>query len=193
MSDELLEGPEGVSRRSMLKKSALVGGTMVWAAPVVQSITSPAFAQGTPDTNGGTQDISFVAMLLDCSGSLYRIKFNDGNVANPEYGQSFSVAQCNTQLGQDDPNVVDAKPTGVTATENADGSWTVNLGTCTLVDYVVKCGSKAYQDPNADVNQDAEGDFSDQGGCQDYPEDVNAPSAPEDGIVVFYPCSTTAP
>lgn len=34
----------GVSRRDLLKRGAVVGA-VVWAAPVVQSLSSPAFAQ----------------------------------------------------------------------------------------------------------------------------------------------------
>jgi hypothetical protein len=34
----------GLSRRSLIKRGAIVGGAAVWAAPVVQSFTSPAGA-----------------------------------------------------------------------------------------------------------------------------------------------------
>ena len=180
MSEELENSTDGVSRRSMLKKSALVGGTMVWAAPVVQSITSPAFAQGTPE-DGDTQDISFVAILLDCSGDLYRVKFNnetEGLVT--ECGRDFSVAQCNETLMEGSTDVEDSCPSGVSAV--MDGrNLVVSLGTCTIVDYVVKCGAGAYQEPGS----------NDQVGCQDYPEEVNAPQAGDDGTVTFFPCSTT--
>lgn len=40
----------GLSRRDVIRRGAVVGGTLLWAAPVVQSITKPAFAlsnQGT--------------------------------------------------------------------------------------------------------------------------------------------------
>ena len=38
----------GISRRSVLRNAA-IGGGLVWAAPVVQSMTTPAFAQdGSP-------------------------------------------------------------------------------------------------------------------------------------------------
>jgi hypothetical protein len=37
---------EGVSRRSVIKKGAIAGGAVIWAAPVVQSFASPAGAQG---------------------------------------------------------------------------------------------------------------------------------------------------
>lgn len=43
MSDEV-EMSSGISRRQMIKRGAIVGGTLMWAAPVVQSVTAPAFA-----------------------------------------------------------------------------------------------------------------------------------------------------
>jgi hypothetical protein len=38
--------PGGVSRREIIKRGAIVGGTALWAAPVIQSLASPAMAQG---------------------------------------------------------------------------------------------------------------------------------------------------
>ena len=35
----------GISRRELLKRGAVVGGTLVWAVPVLQSLAPPAFAQ----------------------------------------------------------------------------------------------------------------------------------------------------
>ena len=42
----------GISRRQLIKRGAIVGGTVMWAAPVVQSLTSPAgaVAQGRVGT-----------------------------------------------------------------------------------------------------------------------------------------------
>jgi hypothetical protein len=34
----------GLTRRDLLRRGAVVGGTLLWAAPAVQSITQPAFA-----------------------------------------------------------------------------------------------------------------------------------------------------
>ncbi len=40
----------GITRRTLIKRGAVVGGTLVWAAPVIDSFTSPAFGQaGTPE------------------------------------------------------------------------------------------------------------------------------------------------
>jgi hypothetical protein len=40
----------GITRRELIKRGAFVGGTVVWATPVIQSVASPAMAQrGSPD------------------------------------------------------------------------------------------------------------------------------------------------
>jgi len=69
------ERDTGITRRQVIRKAAVVGGSLVWAAPVVQAVTMrPAFAQATspgaqpqpdvddktepgagPDTVGGSQ------------------------------------------------------------------------------------------------------------------------------------------
>jgi hypothetical protein len=35
----------GMTRRDLLRRGAIVGGTLLWAAPAIQSIAKPAFAQ----------------------------------------------------------------------------------------------------------------------------------------------------
>jgi hypothetical protein len=37
----------GMSRRDLLKRSAILGGTLAWVTPAIQSVTRPAYA-GTP-------------------------------------------------------------------------------------------------------------------------------------------------
>jgi hypothetical protein len=44
MSGEELNPSPGMSRRQLIKRSAIVGGTVMWAAPMIQSLTSPAAA-----------------------------------------------------------------------------------------------------------------------------------------------------
>lgn len=153
MSDELLEGPEGVSRRSMLKKSALVGGTMVWAAPVVNSFTSPAFgdSHGTPEFEGD-KGISYIALVYSCTGTGTRyIKFegfNNDGTASCESG-SFETPQCEfpSTEGQSDFSSTDCdlftivvlesdgdEPTVVQITIDGDGCVIDGVG-------VGKCGN----------------------------------------------------
>lgn len=43
--DDPIRRELGISRRELLKKSAIVGGTLLWATPVVQSLTPAASAQ----------------------------------------------------------------------------------------------------------------------------------------------------
>ena len=44
--------PGSLSRRAMLRRGAALGGTLVWAVPVVQSIGPAAFAAGSPAVKG---------------------------------------------------------------------------------------------------------------------------------------------
>lgn len=50
----------GLSRRAMLRRSALVGGTLVWTAPAIQTIAAPAFAAGSP---GGDAPCTYTAFV----------------------------------------------------------------------------------------------------------------------------------
>ena len=42
-----LESNLGITRRSVIRRGAIVGGTLLWAAPLVQSFGKPALAQGS--------------------------------------------------------------------------------------------------------------------------------------------------
>lgn len=85
---------EGVSRRDVMKRGALVGGAMVWATPIVQTMGSPAFAsEGTPEGA-----LSFVAIAYDFDGKTYRFKFNDIPDSCPDHVTDL-------QCGDEDPNV----------------------------------------------------------------------------------------
>jgi hypothetical protein len=71
----------GLSRRDMLRRSAVVGGTLLWAAPAVQSFAGPAMAAGgTPrctvritvefDPPGSTICLLIVADFSACCDCL---------------------------------------------------------------------------------------------------------------------------
>jgi hypothetical protein len=64
----------GISRRSLLKRGAVVGGT-VWAVPVVQSLSAPAFAQGVL-YGGGRTDLSYIAIVYDCGSGARGLKID---------------------------------------------------------------------------------------------------------------------
>ena len=53
-----------ISRREVMKRGAVVGGTLLWAAPVVQTLTMrPAFAD---HVSGHVPAISFIAVNVSC-------------------------------------------------------------------------------------------------------------------------------
>lgn len=49
MTDQTGPGDDqNFSRRDMLRRSALLGGAVVWTTPLIQTLSSPAFANGSP-------------------------------------------------------------------------------------------------------------------------------------------------
>lgn len=127
----------GISRREALRRGAIVGGAVVWASPVVQTIgMHKAYAQTTP----AVTDISFIALLLQCGTTTYRIKWEtDFTGAPDECGNSFAIGNCNpSDLGS---GSVSSCPDGVSASVNPNGSVTVTFpSSCNITDFVVKRG-----------------------------------------------------
>ncbi len=68
---EHVDGPleSGLDRRTLLRRSAVVGGALVWATPVVQSIASPAFAAGSP--GGSEVCVDNYQFKADVSGTVF--------------------------------------------------------------------------------------------------------------------------
>jgi hypothetical protein len=65
----------GISRRQILKKSALIGGTALWVAPTVLTITAlPAFASESQPGDGSLLCADFYLMLFRCGGAYYLVK-----------------------------------------------------------------------------------------------------------------------
>jgi hypothetical protein len=46
--DDAVRRGLGISRRELLRRGAIVGGTLAWATPLIQSLTPPAYAQMGP-------------------------------------------------------------------------------------------------------------------------------------------------
>lgn len=156
---------DGVTRRRLLMRGAVAGG-VVWAAPAITSIGGSAFA-----ASPGEQDISFVAILYRCNGTVFRTKWevNPDGTLSQECGTGFQVDGCSDQL----PGGTSQDCGPATASfDSSTGNLSVNLGTCTLVDFVVKCG-----DPSDPADQ----------GCQDTNQ-VQQPNVGDSGTVVFVPC-----
>jgi hypothetical protein len=72
----------GISRRSMIKRSAVVGAGAVWAAPVIDSFISPAAAAtATKICLPDVAQISYYFFNIICGANRYRIKVTGNNVA----------------------------------------------------------------------------------------------------------------
>lgn len=124
----------GISRRTLLRRGAVVGGALAWTVPVISTLAAPAAAAGTP-----ADGLSFVAVLLECEGKWYRMKWEvNGSTLALDTGPNFQIPG--------GPNLLNGQPIesgaapGVSASVNANGSLTVTLGTCVLSDFVVKRG-----------------------------------------------------
>ena len=132
-----LDAALGISRRTLLRRGLLVGGTMVWATPVVQSFAGPAAAQGTPAV-----DISYVAVLIRCGATFYRMKWDaEQSGLSLDTGPNFEVPGCTDQLKPSAGQVADGSAPGTSAFLGSTGLVTVRLGAdCTLVDFRVKRG-----------------------------------------------------
>lgn len=70
---------QGISRRDLLKRGAALGGAVVWATPVVQTLgMGRAYAQTASPTG---QDISYIGINVencDINGAPFFVKWEDG-------------------------------------------------------------------------------------------------------------------
>ena len=71
---------EGISRRDLLRKGAVLGGAVVWVTPVVQTLgMGRAFAQTASPVG---KDISYIGInVADCgvNGAPFFVKWEDGD------------------------------------------------------------------------------------------------------------------
>jgi hypothetical protein len=141
-----------VTRRDAITRGIKTGAGITvisWSAPVLRS-TALAQNDGTP-VPGGRFGISFIALLLNCDGKTYRVKFEDtNNFGAPECGPNFNTTDnsprgnCDDPFYRNDPSVEEGCPEGVSATQNSDGSVTVTTGGCVVQDFLVKCGQCCF-------------------------------------------------
>jgi len=89
----------GLSRRDMLKRSAVVGGALVWTTPAVQSLAGPAFAS---EATVQFDESSYVAMVVeDSDGNKLRVKWendNGGGSWEPSPGEPPGQMECKGQV-----------------------------------------------------------------------------------------------
>lgn len=140
----------GLSRRDMLRRTALVGGTVVWMAPVVQTLAAPAYAGSTapggpPPGNGETGAISYVVILGKCGGTYYMRKYGDTGCGD-DVSVSSDDATCTSGLAkllvEAGANLASSCPPFGAGSDLGGGTCdlTVTLGDCTLEGYLVHDG-----------------------------------------------------
>ena len=78
------EQGQGITRRDLLRKGAVLGGAVVWTTPVVQTLgMGRAFAQTASPEPNGDKEISYIGINVICNGSAsdpgsYFVKWEDG-------------------------------------------------------------------------------------------------------------------
>lgn len=134
-----------LDRRAAIRRGAVLGGAVLWTAPMVQTLgMRSAAAMGTPVPGGG-DCMSHLDLKLEFEGRIWCLKFPDGDFncgANPptaqthfgghpshssgQSGHCLSVADCGEIVGE-----VPETPSGtpVVTTSSADGghTWSVQI------------------------------------------------------------------
>lgn len=125
---------QGLTRRELLRKGAVLGGTLAWSIPTVQTFRmAPAFAAAT------SHAVSYVAFVLECDGKYYRAKYDvgggwsTGNQKLPCQAGSFASWPSEYTYTNGPPPSGLSNPTG-------GSTLTFNFGSCNVVWSVNKCG-----------------------------------------------------
>lgn len=88
------ETGQGITRRDLLRKGAVLGGAVVWTTPVVQTLgMGRAFAQTASPTGG--QGISYIGINVsgcDVNGAPFFAKWEDGGGWEDSPGNAPSCA-----------------------------------------------------------------------------------------------------
>lgn len=143
MTTEDLNPALGINRRDVLKRGAVVGGALVWAAPAVQTLAGPALAAtGTPppddEVEGG---LSFVRMIIKCDDQCVLVNYEvDDDLqggafeASPSFGNNHCTVS-STQAGCDTIVEDDGSGHGIASVSHSGGCVTFTLAAgCQLID-----------------------------------------------------------
>ena len=135
---------QGITRRDLLKKGAVLGGAVVWVTPIVQSVgMGRAFAQAVSPC---TPPISYIAMNVSCpdadDGPLFFIKW-EADLG--EFGlweaHPKSVPGCSDIFEPDGLKILGDVHLGFSVSVDPGGIATVTIGPgCTVIAGVVKGG-----------------------------------------------------
>jgi hypothetical protein len=141
------EGGTGLSRRTLIKGGAMVGG-LVWAAPVIDSFTSPASA-----TSGAPFACSYALVVFSLGGTTYAVKFGQNAIScsdtntDGDYKNSVVGVCGNTTYAIDANNNITQSVSGGAATEippyggDCGQLFTINPGGCSVTGNTVAAGT----------------------------------------------------
>ena len=134
MSESTQPGSDGLTRRELLRKGAILGGALAWSIPTIQTIgMSPALAAPTSFA------ISYVAFVLQCGDEYFRAKYEVGG----GWSTGDQALPCENNTFREWPSTftyTDGPPPGGLANPSGSGSLTFNFGDCTVVWSLNKCG-----------------------------------------------------
>jgi hypothetical protein len=144
------ETPAGMDRRQLLRRGALLGGALAWTAPVVQSISPAAFADGSPPTGGGGAP-SYTMLVMRCGTSYQSLKIGqDGSAecgvsGGNGHSQRHAKQMIDAQLATAAPGVTWASLVGDTCVlpdlDVTPAGLRVTHPGCTIVAWAVHDGA----------------------------------------------------
>lgn len=131
----------GISRRDLLRRGAVVGGALVWAAPTVQAISQGAAFAG----HGTPAAISFVMLTFTCDGgkTVQKAKYEDDTDAFEEGCESNNPHCSDRPNGWAEATCVGENPP-IRVFESPEGTLCFRLTdlSCEFVDGIAVDGSR---------------------------------------------------
>lgn len=138
---------QGITRRDLLRRGAALGGAVVWATPVVQTLgMGRAFAQ-VPSPTGG-KGISYIGINATCTeGGNYFAKWEDGGWEESP-GNAPSCAD-----KEDLPDGVNGMTKGISVILVSDSCAQITLPAgCTYVVWVKGGSEQSTEEPCNEYN-----------------------------------------
>jgi hypothetical protein len=89
-----LDDESGMTRRDLMRRGAVVGGTLLWVAPAIQSFGAKAYAQVQGPSPGNCA--ACYCYTLDGNGNVSSDECSDDGVIAPGSPQRFSADACET-------------------------------------------------------------------------------------------------
>ncbi len=139
------ETNQGITRRDLLRRGAVLGGAVVWTTPVVQTLgMGRAFAQTASPVE---TRISFIIMNVSCGDNTYFVRWETEGGFEADPGNMNPNCQLSSTGTPADGNQL-----GISITIKPDGCASINLGGsgCTIVEAKVFGGGQceAITDPS---------------------------------------------